>query len=130
MDPRASAARPLAAFVLALLAGLGLLAGGTMMHLSGPGDGHGSMHGWMGRWSSDGVGAESGWPGLGTLPGLVVLAGAVGLYARPEARQRWGVLIVAASAAALVFGTGGFLAAILGLVAGALAVLPPAIGTG
>jgi len=64
-----------------------------------------------------------GWPWIGAIAGVLVLVGAVGLYTRPEARKRWGTVILVASGAALVLGMGGFLAAILGLVAGALAVL-------
>jgi len=122
MEPaaRTPVERPTAAFVLALLAGLGLLARSGMMY----GGMHGAWHGrtgWMGEWGPHAF--AMGWPWLAPIAGVVLLAAAVALYVRPEARRRWGAVILVASGLQLLLGTGGFLAAVLGLVAGSLAVL-------
>lgn len=61
-------------------------------------------------------------PWVGTIAGLVVVVAAVGLYVRPEARRGCGIAILIASGVALLFGMGGLVAEILGLVGGALAV--------
>jgi len=44
------------------------------------------------------------------------------LYSRPAAATGWGVVILVSSCVALLAGTGGFLAGILGIVGGALAI--------
>jgi len=117
--------RPTAAFVLSLLAGLGMLIRGGMMHLWDPegwyGAMHRSMHGGTAPLSLDGV--AMGWLWTVPIAGLVLSAAAVGLYARPEARRGWGIAILAASGFGFFSGMGGFLAGILGFVAGALALL-------
>jgi len=114
--------RPIAAFVLSLLAGLWLLARSGMMRDWGHQSWHGRMHGWMGEWGPGEL-FGIGWPWLGAIAGIVLLVAAVALYVRPEARRDWGIVILLTSGLQLLFGMGGFLAAILGLVAGALALL-------
>jgi len=59
---------------------------------------------------------------LSLLAGLVVLVGAAMLYARPESAPTWGLVIVVASALNLFLGMGGFLASVLGILGGALAM--------
>ena len=114
--------RPNAAFVLSLLAGLWLLARSGMMCAWSHEACNGRMHGWMGQWGTGGFFAM-GWPWFGAIAGVALLVAAVALYVRPEAKRGWGIIILVTSALQLLFGMGGFLAAILGLVAGALAVL-------
>jgi hypothetical protein len=117
--------RPIAAFVLSLLAGLGLLARSAMMNRWSHWGGHGGMHGGMDPWMSGGFAMGSPW--IATIAGLALIVAAVGLYVRPDARRSWGIAILMASGLALLFGMGGLIAGVLGLVAGALAVLgnPP-----
>lgn len=114
--------RPIAAFVLSLLAGLWLLARSGVMCGWGHEAWHGRMGHRMGAWGPGELWGM-GWPWLGAVAGIVLLVAAVALYVRPEARRGWGIAILATSGLQLLFGMGGFLAAIMGLVAGALAVL-------
>ena len=120
--------RPVAAFVLSLLAGLLLLARSGMMYGWAHGTWHSRMHGWMGPWGSDA--SALGWPWFGATAGVVLLVAAVALYVRPEARRGWGIVVLAASGLQLVLGMGGFLAGTLGLVGGALALLGARSTTG
>ncbi len=114
--------RPIAAFVLSLLAGFWLLARSGMRCAWGHEARHGHMRGWMGDWGS-GEFFSTGWPWFGAIAGVALLVAAVALYVRPEARRGWGMIILVTSGLQLLVGMGGSLAAILGLVAGALAVL-------
>ena len=114
--------RPIAAFVLSLLAGLWLLGRSRMMCGWEHRAEHGHMRDWMGAWGfGDYVG--TGWPWVGAIAGIVLLVAAVALYVRPETRRGWGITILAASLLQLILGMGGFLPGILGLVAGVLAAL-------
>jgi len=115
-----SAERPIAAFVLSLLAGLSLLARSGMMYGGMHGAWGGHMGGWMEGWGPHGFGI--GWSWFGTIAGVVLLLSAVALYTRPEDQRRWGTIILVTSGLQLLFGMGGFLAGVLGLVGGALAV--------
>lgn len=117
--------RPTAAFVLSLLAGLWMLGmGGWTMSWSpaadGWGWGRGGMmgSGWM--WGHGLLGVGGPWFGLAA--GIVVLVGAAMLYSRPASAPTWGLVIVIASALNLFLGMGGFLAGVLGIVGGALAM--------
>ena len=107
------------AFVLSLLAGLWILAVGSMM--SGSHWGPGMMGGWM--W---GHGMMRGflpwWPWFGIIAGIIVLVGAAMLYARPEQCRGWGIAILVAAALNLFIGMGGVLASLLGISGGALAL--------
>lgn len=122
--------RPIAAFVLALLAGLWMVAVGSMSMMTrsgfiGWGWGAGGM-GWMwGHRMMGGFGASPPlwWPWFGLIAGIVVLVSAAMLYARPAQSQGWGIAILTASALNLFLGMGGLLASLLGLVGGALALI-------
>jgi hypothetical protein len=109
----------MAAFVLSLLAGLWMLATGTMMSGYNWGEmgswmwGHGMMRGWA---------PTLWWPWFGIVAGIVVIVGATMLYAKPEQRQGWGIVIVIASALSFFVGMGGLLAGVLGVIGGALAL--------
>ena len=109
--------RPVGAFVLSLLAGIWMVGVSLMMyHWAGPTAwtwGHGMMGGYFG-WAR--------FPWLGLVFGIVVLLGAVVLYARPERAHVWGIAILVASAVNLLFGMGGILASLLGVAGGALAI--------
>jgi len=117
-------AQPTAAFVLSLLAGLWMLAAGSMMGGFGWG---GMMGGWQGMggwmWGRGGIrGFGVWWPWFGIFAGIVVLVGAVMLYVKPEQRRSWGVVIVVASALNFLLGMMGFLAGTLGVIGGVLAM--------
>lgn len=128
--------KPTAAFVLSLLAGLWMLAMGLWMGVgigswswnptSGPGAWGWGMGGMMGAggagwmWGHGLLGVW--WPWFGLLAGIVVLVGAAMLYVKPESASAWGVAIVVVSALNLFLGMGGFLASILGILGGALAM--------
>lgn len=113
---------PIAAFVLSLIAGIWMLAmSGTMTGWapSWGGPGGGMMGGgWM--WNHGVMG--SGWPWLGLATGIAVLVGAIGLYVRPTSAPSWGIVILVAAGINLFVGMGGFLASILGLIGGGLAL--------
>lgn len=116
--------RPTAAFVLSLLAGLWMLASGTMRYCW-----EGMMEGWRGpggmMWSHGmmwRLGPTFWWPWFGIVAGMLVLTGAVMLYNRPERSRTWGLVILIVSGLNLVFGMGGFFAGVLGVIGGALAL--------
>lgn len=112
-QPRAG--RPVAAFVLALLAGLWMLASGAMMAWG--------MENWMwGHGMMRGFAPRLWWPWFGIVAGIVVLMGAAMLYMKPAQRQTWGMVILIVSALNFFFGMGGLLAGALGVIGGALAL--------
>jgi len=116
--------QPTVAFVLSLLAGLGMLAAGGMMGGFGWG---GMMGGWQGMggwmWGRGGIrGFGVWWPWFGIFAGIVVLVGAVMLYVKPEQRRSWGVVIVVASALNFLLGMMGLLTGTLGVIGGVLAL--------
>lgn len=110
-------------FVLSLLAGLWMLAAGGMMNGFGWGGMMGGWHG-MGGWMLGQSIRTFGvwWPWLGVFAGIAVLVGAVMLYARPEQRRSWGVVILVASALNIFFGMMGLLAGTMGVIGGVLAL--------
>lgn len=122
--------RPIAAFVLALLAGLWMVAVGSMSMMARSGFigwGAGGMgwmwgHGMMGGFGGFASGS-SWWPWLGIIAGIIVLIGAAMIYAKPAQSQGWGIAILTASALNLFLGMGGLLASLLGIVGGALAIV-------
>jgi len=118
--------QPTAAFVLTLIAGLWMLGTGGMMYGVGPGfmDGMGGMWGpgMMQNGMMRTVGPGFWFPWFGPLAGIVLLVGAIMLYTKPEQARTWGLVILIAAAINLFVGMGGFLAAILGIVGGALAM--------
>jgi hypothetical protein len=117
--------RPTAAFVLTLLAGLGMLGSGAMMYhyrgiLDGPASwmwGHGMMRGMMGIAQP---GVSFLW--LGSAAGLILLIGSTSLYIKPTSSPTWGLVIVSVALLNLFVGMGSFLAAVLGIIGGALAI--------
>jgi hypothetical protein len=114
-----TAEKPVAAFVLSLLAGLWMLATGTMMS----GIGEWGMYGWMwGHGMMRGLAPTLWWPWFGLIAGIVVLIGAAMLYAKPEQRQTLGIVIIIASALNFFVGMGGLVAGALGVIGGALAL--------
>lgn len=118
------ARKPTVAFVLSLLAGVWMLATAGMSY----GFAWHHMAGWMpGRWMwCDGamgnLPPSFWWLWFGILSGILVLVGASVLYTKPEQSRGWGVVILAVSAVNLLVGVGGFLASVLGIVGGAMAL--------
>ena len=77
----------------------------------------------MGHWGMQNAFVTNTWsPWLGLIAGIIILLGAIGLYAKPEHRNGWGIAIIVVSALNLFLGMGGFLACILGIVGGILAL--------
>lgn len=117
--------KPMAAFVLSLIAGLWMLTTrGLSWRLMGP-----MVMRWpwfwhhrMFRGAGDVIPFLRWWSWLGTVAGILVLVGAVVIYTRPQQSMVWGKIILIASAVSLIIGLGGFLPGILGIVAGALAI--------
>jgi len=113
--------KPTVAFTLALISGILVLLGGLarMMWAWTPFWGGMMGPGMMGMWMP--------WFGytfsaIGLVSGLVILVGGLMLQSRPDQAQTWGVLILVFAVVSL-FSMGGFLAgAILGIVAGILAL--------
>jgi hypothetical protein len=134
MSSNPSAEKPVAAFVLSLIAGLLMLAGSGMMtsFFSG-GPYYGGMMGgyYNGMMNGDygimgGFGVGSGWAyalaTIGVISGIIILIGAIMIYNQPARATTWGILILAFSIVSL-FGMGGFfVGAILGVVGGVLAL--------
>lgn len=123
---------PTAPFVLSLVAGLLILAGGGMMmsfsygtpYYGMMGGYDGMMNGFYGVMEGFGYG---GWFYLaaasGLIAGVAVLVGAVMIYARPAKASTWGLLVLVFSLLSF-FGMGGFfIGAILGIVGGILAMV-------
>ena len=128
-EPSKAAPKPVAAFVLSLLAGLGVLIPAVLRYAWGPspmGDGMGShwmRGGWMWRHSMmRDMAPMLWWPWFGVLAGIVVLIGAIMLYNKPEQCRGWGMAILILSAVNLFIGMGGFLASVLGIIGGAMAL--------
>lgn len=121
--------KPVAAFVLSLLAGLWMLMSGLMGYAWGPS----MMGGWMrgahmrGGWiwyhgMMRDVAPMLWWPWFGLIAGLVILIGAVMLCRKPGQSRGWGIVIVVLAALNVFLGMGGFLASVLGLIGGTLAI--------
>jgi hypothetical protein len=62
------------------------------------------------------------WPWFGVFVGVVVLAGAVMLYVRPEQCRTWGVVILVASALNIILEMMDLLAGTRGVIGGVLAL--------
>jgi hypothetical protein len=98
--------------------GWGSAGGGQMM--GGPG--YGGMHTWTWRhgymqhyWG----GAWPPWAGIAAA--VLVIAGAAVVYSTPRSSREWGVVVLIASAVALVTGS-GIVPGVLGIVGGILAL--------
>jgi uncharacterized protein DUF6114 len=128
--------RPLAGFVLSLIAGVLILAGGVAMlgYSSGPYGGimggyNGMMGGYSGGMMNGYYGMMQGFGGwfygfavLGIMAGVLVLFSAIMMYDRPRQVAMWGALILGFSVVSF-FGAGGFfIGAILGILGGILAL--------
>ncbi len=128
MSGNSTRGKPVAAFVVSLIAGLWMTAVGGMMGwggqmMRGPGQGGNGSYEWM--WQHHRMMhayAGGPWSWIGIAAGIVVLIGAVALYSRPSTAKAWGIVILAASVADLLAGAGGLLAGILGMVGGILAM--------
>lgn len=79
--------------------------------------GYGMMHGVMRT-----LGPGLWFPWFGPLAGIVLLVGAIALYTNPRRANTWGLVILIAAVINLFVGMGGFLASVLGIVGGALAM--------
>jgi len=125
--------KPVAAFVLSLIAGLWMLASGGMMaarygwgtmnggYMMGA-RGSGGMHSWM--WHQGGMqhywgGAWFSW--VGVAAAICAIAGAIMMYAAPRSCRGWSLMVLVASAVALVTGS-GFVPGTLGVVGAILAM--------
>jgi hypothetical protein len=129
--------KPTAAFVLSLLAGLWMLTAGGMMggfgrggmmgrfgwgrNMGGQGGYGQGMGNWM--WGSGMHVFGTSQPWFGAIAGVVVLVGAAILYAKPEQRRPWGLVILVVSAIDIFVGMGGLVAGALGVIGGALALV-------
>jgi uncharacterized protein DUF6114 len=127
--------RPLAGFVLSLIAGLLILAGGVAMlgYSSGPYGGmmggYSMMGGYGGSMMSSYYGMMQGFGGwfygfavIGIITGVLILFSAIIMYDRPRQVATWGAVILVLSVVSF-FGAGGFfVGAVLGIVGGILAL--------
>ncbi|MCS7095027.1 MAG: hypothetical protein NZ988_04380 [Thaumarchaeota archaeon] len=118
-----SVQKPVAAFVISLVAGALMLAGGVMGIAAWTWWRWMPMGGWMmPMWGMMG----SLWlvfSSIGLVSGAVVLVASLLLYSRPEQAQSWGTVILVFSAVSLL-GMGGLLiGALLGIVGGLLALV-------
>lgn len=118
-------AKPVAAFVVSLVAGVLILVGGLFGVVGWMawgwvwGGGWGMMGPMMGRWMPMWLSTFSV---LGLVSGIVIVASALMLQNRPSEAKTWGTLILVFSVVSL-FGMGGFLiGAILGIIGGILAL--------
>lgn len=113
--------KPIVAFVLSLLGGLWMLAAGGMRCGFGWNGMMGSRQDmWM--WGRGMHGYGLWWPWESVFAGVIVLIGAVMLYAKPEQHRTWGVVILVVSALNFFAGMGSLLAGALGVIGGVLAV--------
>jgi hypothetical protein len=127
----------LPAFLLSLIAGLWMaatagIAGGTWMqgmmgaapygeygHPSGMYD-WGGMYAWM--YGRGVYGAGAWWPWFGLVAGFLLIVGGFAVYLNPRRQHAWGAAIIVISALDFLFGMGGLVAAVLGAVAGLVAL--------
>ncbi|MDG6980849.1 MAG: DUF4064 domain-containing protein [Nitrososphaerota archaeon] len=123
---------PTAPFILSLIAGFLILSGVGMMttfsygtpYYGMMGGYYSMMNGYYGMMQGFGGG---GWfygaAAVGLIAGIVVLVGAIMIYARPNNASTWGLLVLIFSILSF-FGMGGFfIGAILGIVGGVLAMV-------
>lgn len=127
--------KPVASFILALIAGVVIIVGSATVGTLSQGEPYyggmmggyyygGMMGGYYGM--MHGFGFGGGWfyglAAIGIASGAVVLVGAIMVYNQPAKASTWGALILAFSIVSL-FGMGGFFfGAILGVVGGTLAL--------
>jgi len=130
--------KPIASFVLSLVAGVLILVGsGAMAGYSGQGSQYGEMmggyygtmsgyygmmngyYGFMGGYGSGWFFAQSA---IGVVSGIIVILGAIMLYSGAGRLTTWGTLIIVFSAVSLLGMGGYFIGATLGVVGGILAI--------
>ncbi len=125
-------ARPDAAFVLSLVAGLLILAGsGLAMGMSGRpyysyggmmGGYAGMMNGYYGMMGGYAGGWFFGLAAIGLVSGIVLIVGAIAMYINTRSTATWGAVILIFSIASLLGMGGFFVGAALGVAGGALAL--------
>ena len=122
--------KPVAPFVISLLAGLLIFVGGGIMvgfarfpFFGGMMGGYyGMMSGYYGLMGGYGGGWFYAFSVIGIISGILVLTGAIMLYNEPSRAYTWGILILVFSVLSFL-GMGGFmLGALLGVVGGVLAL--------
>jgi hypothetical protein len=128
------AEKPIAAFILSLIAGLLILGGsGMMMSFAGApfapyyggmmGGYYGMMNGYYGMMRGFGSGGWFyGFAVIGVISGIIILVGAIMVYNQPSKAPTCGALILAFSIAGFFAMGGFFLGAILGMLGGILAL--------
>ena len=125
--------KPVATFILSLIAGVFILLGAIVMSMFtfGAASMMGSMSGMAGMMSGMYGGMSMGVMGgfvpaltaLGLVSGVMVLFGSGMLYSRPSEGQRWGAIILAFSVVSILGGMGGFIVGlVLGTLGGILAI--------
>jgi len=125
--------KPVAPFILSLIAGIFILLGAIVMSMFtlGATSMTGSVSGMAGMMSGMYGGMSMGMmmgfaPALtvlGLASGVMVLLGSAMLYSRPSESQLWGAIILAFSVVSILGGMGGFLVGlVLGVVGGVLAL--------
>lgn len=116
--------RPTAAFVLSLLAGLAMLATGSMMYRMGTA--FMGWDSWMWGYGMMRTMAPGMWsPWFGAAGGVLVIIGSIILYTTPGQSRTWGLVILILSALNFLVGMGGVLAGGLGIAGGAFAMTWP-----
>ncbi len=125
--------KPIAAFVLGLVAGIFILLGSVVMSMFAFGNPVMTMSGMggMGAMGSMMSGTMMNWmmgfapilATFGVASGLMVIAGSVILYMRPAENQLCGAIILAFSVASILGSMGGLLVGlVLGVLGGTLAL--------
>jgi len=125
--------KPVAPFILSLIAGIFILLGAIVMSMFtfGATSVTGTMSGMagmmLGTYGGMSMGMMMGFAPaltvLGLASGVVVLLGSAMLYSRPSESQLWGTMILAFSVVSILGGMGGFLVGlILGVASGILAL--------
>jgi len=125
--------KPVAPFILSLIAGIFILLGAIVMSMFtlGATSMTGTMSGMagmmLGMYGGMSMGMMMGFAPaltvLGLASGVMVLLGSAMLYSRPSESQLWGAIILAFSVVSILGGMGGFLVGlILGVASGLLAL--------
>ena len=127
--------KPVASFILSLIAGILILGGSAVVvNLSNGEPYYGGMMGgyyyggMMGGYYGmmHGFGFGGGWfyglAAIGIASGIIVLVGAIMIYNQPAKASTWGAIILAFSIVGILGMGGFFFGAILGVVGGALAI--------
>ncbi len=114
----------LTAFWLSLVGGLWMLASGGLMY----GRFNRMPTGWRPHHMMWGRGMMGhfglGWPWFGLIAGAIVVMSAIAFYNSPQHRRSLGITILGVSLLNLFFGMCGFLASLLGIAGGIVALTP------